>query len=181
MTPIPMGYFPKRTSKKPDWLQTPRVVEICSVSDCVSKPPTGWINRWLHNALWVFDSPTIAWDVVPVDQWSEFDLYAYRLFPVEYESGEQNAFEIPRLIVVPISDSFEFLGFDAVSRSLGTHFECSPLSCNGAASDHEVNKYCLVNDSDSAFRLAREFSEGGSGTEPGPYYVAEVFRERKRN
>jgi hypothetical protein len=63
-----------------------------------------------------------------------------------------------------------------VSRSCGSSFECSPLSCNGAAERVEVNEYCLVDDPAEAFRLAALFSRLEEGYEPGPYFVVEVWR-----
>lgn len=179
MTPTLIGYFPKQTSKETAWLQSPGVKEICSVSECMSKGPKNWINHWRHNGMWVYDTEEIAWDVVPPEIRKDFDLFAYRMIPARFVKGEQEIFEIPHLTVQPLSASFEALGFDAVSRSLGNDFECSPLSCNQRAKDHVVNKYCLVNNLSGAISLGREFSMGGAGAEPGPYYVVEVLRRSR--
>jgi hypothetical protein len=46
---VDSGYFIKRVMRKPDWLQVPGVLEVCSVSNCISMPPEGWVERWLHN------------------------------------------------------------------------------------------------------------------------------------
>jgi len=174
--PTPIGYFPKRTARRPHWLEAPGVAEVCSVSSCVSSGPDDWVQRWQHNALWVYDSPALAWSAVPRDARDEFDLYAYRLYPVEWVAGVPRPLAIPALPALePLDASFECLGCDVVSRSAGTSFECSPLSCNSMAREHPVNRYCLLDDPATAFRLAGEF-EGGGG-EPGPYCVVEVWRQ----
>lgn len=176
MIPILIGYFPKRTMKCPDWLKAAGVEEVCSVSTCISNAPVGWIDQWRHNEMWVFDTPELAWSIVPETARREFDLYAYEMFPVVFTDGQQQTFQIPEIHVQPLPSSFERLGYDVVSRSCGTSFECSPLSCNNMAEHVAVTRQCLVADEETAFRLAREFEAGGC--EPGPYYVIEVWREK---
>ena len=161
--------------KRPDWLKSAGVEEVCSVSTCVSDAPDGWIDQWRHNEMWVYDTPELARSVVPDAARHEFDLYAYQMFPVVFDDGQQQPFEIPLLHVQPLPSSFERLGYDVVSRTCGTNFECSPLSCNHMAEHIAVSRYCLVDDKDVAFRLAAEFEAGGC--EPGPYYVVEVWRQ----
>ncbi len=179
MTPILIGYFPKHTERKPDWLSAAGVEEICSVSCCISQDPDDWVTKWLHNEMWVYDTPEMAWSVVPDSLRPTFDLYAYKLFAVLFEKGEQKPFPLPELNVQPLSDSYTQLGYDVVSRSCGTAFECSPLSCNLMAKETTVNRYCLLDDWQIAFRKATEFEE--SGCEPGPYVVVEVWREAVPN
>ena len=161
--------------KRPDWLKAAGVNEVCSVSTCVSGAPDGWIDQWRHNEMWAYDTPELAWSVVPEAARSEFDLYAYLMFPVQFDEGQQ-PFEIPPLTVAPLPSSFERLGIDVVSRSCGSSFECSPLSCNHMAEHVAVSRYCLVDEPDVAFGLAADFEAGGC--EPGPYYVVEVWRQR---
>ena len=55
-----IGYFAKKTATRPDWLKAPSVEEICSVAGCISVGPEGWIDRWEHNDMWVFDTPELA-------------------------------------------------------------------------------------------------------------------------
>jgi hypothetical protein len=176
VTPTLIGYFPKRTMKRPDWLKAAGVEEVCSVSTCVSGAPDGWIDQWRHNEMWVYDTSELAWSVVPEAARREFDLYAYEMFPVVFDDGDQQRFQIPVLHVQPLPDSFERLGYDVVSRTCGTSFECSPLSCNHMAEHIPVTRQCLVSDADTAFQLAGEFEAGGC--EPGPYYVVLVWREK---
>ena len=176
MIPTLIGYFPKRTMKHPDWLKAAGVEEICSVSGCISEAPDGWIDHWRHNEMGAYDSSDLAWSVLPESARGEFDLYAHKMFPVEFAQGKQCPFSIPSLDVQPLPASFELLGYDAVSRSGGSSFDCSPLSCNYMAEHVRVNHHCLVDDVETAFRLASEFEAGGG--EPGPYYVVEVWREK---
>ena len=176
MSPKLIGYFPKRTIKRPDWLACFNVEEICSVSDCISKAPVGWIDQWRHNECWAFDTQELAWSVVAADARSEFELYAYKMFPVRFDRGQKVAIDFPTLDVEPLASSFERLSYDAVSRSCDSTFECSPLSCNGMAKEFAVNRYCLIDTETEGFRIAREFSV--SVPEPGPYYLLEVWREK---
>jgi hypothetical protein len=172
-----IGYFPKHTLRRPDWLRNRGVEEICSVSCCISEDPEGWIDLWRHNQCWVFDTQKLAWSVVPAERRADFELYAYRMFPARFEHGCQTGIEFPNLRVEPLSQSFVQIGYDAVSRSYTPTFECSPLSCNGLAEGHPVNRYCLVDTEETALQLARECSI--SEPEPGAYYVIEVLRLRE--
>lgn len=178
LSPILIGYFPKRTVKRPDWLQAQGIEEVCSVSTCISEAPHGWIDLWRHNEMCVFDSPELAWSIVPEADRAEYELYAYRLYPVEFTAGERRDFVIPKVQPEPMPSSFVRLGYDAVSRSCGSTFECSPLSCNHRASRWPVNRQCLVEDLDTALQMAVEFEAGGA--EPGPYFVVEVWRDSER-
>ena len=65
MTLLFAGYFPKRIVRRDPWLAAPHVDEIWSVSECMSKGPRGWIDRWRHNDFWLFDSVGLAESVVP--------------------------------------------------------------------------------------------------------------------
>src|SRR4029079_14030916 len=98
------------------------------------------------------------------------------MFPVEFDDGRQQPFEIPSVRAQPLTPTFERLGYDVVSRSAGSGCECSPLSCNNMAEHVAVNPHCLVDDVEVAFRLAAEFE--ASGCEPGPYHVVEGWRQR---
>ena len=173
MTPVLIGYFPKRTMKRPEWLKATGVEELCSVSTCLSDGPNGWVDQWRHNEMWVYDTPELAFSVVPEATRKEFDLYAYKMFPVVFVVGKQQPFDIPNLHVQSLASSFERLGNDIVCKG-GCTFACSPLTCNHMAEHVAVNRQCLVEDAAAAFRLAAEFEAGGC--EPGPYCVVEVWR-----
>ena len=168
-----VGYFPRRTLKYPQGFP-PQVREICSVSTCLSEDPDGWIERWQHNDLFFYDTPELAWSIVPEANRREYDLYSYFLPPVLYEKGHEKPLDIPPLRVVPLVGSWERLGFDVVSRHFSATFECSALSCNGMAERVSVNPYCLMEDLDAARRLAETCE--AAGCEPGPYFIIELWR-----
>ncbi len=176
VTPLLIGYFPKRITPKPDWINAPAVIEICSVSGCIATAPENWIQHWTHNELWVYDTVAAARAVIPAGQEAQFALYAYRIVPTIFPEGVSNALEIP-VRPEPLAPGFSSLGFDVVSRSAGTNFECSPLSCCDLAADWNANQFCLLPDLDTAVAAARRFSV--EQPEPGPYVVIEVLRERR--
>lgn len=166
-----IGYFPKITVDRPDWLKNDVVEKICSVSDCFSSGPNDWINQWKHNDLGLYDSEEIALSLVGKDS-HRFDIYAYKIYPVEFDNGKAYDFDVP----FSVKDNlklYRFLGFDAVNRSTRSYFECSALSCNHGAQYFSVNKYCLFNDLEKAYKATQEISKGGY--EPGPWYLVEVY------
>ncbi|RYD83747.1 MAG: hypothetical protein EOP84_07430 [Verrucomicrobiaceae bacterium] len=177
MVPTFIGYFPKRTEKRPDWLSAAGVEEVCSMADCVSSGPDGWLNHWRHNEMWVYDTPALAWSVVPSETRGEFDLYAYFLFPLHFVEGREEPFQIPALNPAPLDASFHRLGYDLVSRWANSTFEHSPLSCNHLAEEIPVNRFCLIDDAQTVLRLASEVE--AMGAEPGPYHVVEVWRQTR--
>jgi hypothetical protein len=169
--PIMIGYFPKITVDRPEWLKNDTVEKICSVSDCFSSGPDDWINQWKHNDLGLFDSEEIALSVVGANS-NKFDMYAYKIYPFEFDTGKTYDFDVPLTVDCDLK-FFRFLGYDAVNRSTGSNFECSALSCNHGAQDFVVNKYCLFNDFEKAYESTVEISKGGY--EPGPWYLVEVY------
>ena len=186
---ILMGYLPKRiihATGDADAPRFPDVEEICSVSECISKSPPGWIDCWLHNTdTWLFDDPGAPWWVVPEAERERYRLYAYRLLPTLFhDSGKETALTLPEIEAAPIPASFVRIGYDAVGYSVGEtagelhvppSFGHSPLSCNYMAEEYAVNRYCLVDDLDTALAMARDFATGNC--EPGPYCVVEVWTQ----
>jgi hypothetical protein len=170
------GFFPKITQPVPAWLENPRVRQICSVSTCISPGPAGWLEKWQHNQFGFYDSEALAYGVIDTPP-ERFDLYAYRLFPIRC-LGDQ----IERLTLTsqsgPVPDTYEFLGYDIVTKSTADFFECSPLSCNSGAAEFDVNQFCLIATQDEAVRVLLAISRDGS-YEPGPYYLFEVYRRRR--
>lgn len=177
MNTVLIGYFPKKTVRNPDWLKRLGVEEVCSVASCISKAPEGWIGHWKHNEMWVFDSPAVAWSVVPEAEREGFEMYAYRIVPVEIAEGKDEVFNLPAISPEPLPSDFQSFGFDIVCRSCGSNFECSPLSCNHMAEEVPTNRFCLLDDLATALGVARGFDE--AGCEPGPYFVVEVFRQKR--
>jgi hypothetical protein len=174
MKPELIGYFAKRRTPTPAFLDAPDVIEICSVSPCIALPPDGWIEHWTHNDWFVYNSPDEARRVTTNDLEGEFAIYAYRLLPVAFDDDVQ-----PLEITVsptPLTEEFERLGFDVASRDMTPMFECSPLSCNGMAANVPVNEYCLLSSLEEAKKFARRCAK--EQPEPGTYFVIEVWRER---
>lgn len=174
---IPAGYMAKRVSEKPDWLKTARVVDIYSVSGCVSKAFADYIKFWKHNAYWLFDSPEIIRSVAREHsiELEGTSLFYYEVYEKEFDGENCRPYEIensfPTNVVVPAWKQLE--GFDVVTFSVGTSPECSPLSCNGLAEELHTNGHCLF------FSFEEAESSVSSGTfnnsEPGPYRIFSVY------
>lgn len=176
MEPVLIGYFPKRIAARPVGLESPEIEWICSVSECISAGPDGWLDAWRHNELWAFNSEDLAWSVVPNGLANrDFTLLAYRLLPQMFCNGEPKILELPQLAVQPLPSGYQRLGWDVVAHSGGGAFECSPLSCNYAANEFPVNRYCLVEELEDIIALACRFSMPEEHYEPGPYNVYEVW------
>ena len=179
---IPVGYMAKRVSLHPDWLQTERVVDIYSVSNCISKDFADYIPYWKHNGYWFFDSPEIIRELAharSVDLTST-SLFYYEVHDLEFDAPtrEWRSF-VPEAsfktqVVVP--DEKELTGYDVVTFSFGNSAECSPLSCNALADEMQTNQHCLL----STLEQARQLLEWGrfDNTEPGPYRIFAVHSVR---
>jgi hypothetical protein len=174
--PILIGYFPKQIVARPDWLKNQGVLEICSVSECISKGPANWIQAWKHNDWGFYDTEELASQVAR-EELDAFQVFAYELFPFRWLKDQEEKFSIAARLA-PLPDAYQYLGYDIVTRSIGSFFECSPLSCNSAAEKYAVNKFCLIEDLDDAYRGLMEISRDGH-YEPGPYYLTKVFRKTK--
>jgi len=173
---IDAGYFAKRVFLEPDWLKPAKVLEICSVSHCISKPADGWTKQWLHNGLGWFNRIGDAVNVVPADERDACRLFAYRLHPEKFPKGDSIQFVTPSDVRPdPIPDRFRSLGFDVASKSMESilGFECSPLSCNSMAVECEANEFCLFSSLRAAIAGARRFA--AEQPERGDYYVIEVL------
>lgn len=169
-----VGYFAKKRTPRPDWLECPFVEEICSVSECMAPGAEDWIQTWAHNVWGFFDSPEGAWNAVPETQRPDFDLFAYELLPVRFVGGKAEPLDVRAGATAPLDPSCHPLGYDVVSRGTSDFFECSPLSCNNWAAEVGANAYCLIDDLDEALRLASVAEE--SRVEPGDYHVMRVWR-----
>ena len=176
MDAVLLGYFPKQLCSPPDRLKVRGIAEIASVSLCISGGPEGWDEAWNHNEWGFFANPHVAWSAVPDGGQADYWLYAYALYPIEYCEGAEEPMEFDGPEVTAVGSEYEFLGYDVVSRSGGSFFECSPLSCNMLAEEIETNRYCLFSDLSAARELALSADE--DGCEPGPYHVLQVWRKR---
>lgn len=176
--PVFIGFFPKLTEPSVEGLGVDSVKEICSVSNCISSGPHNWINQWKHNELGFYNSEEIACEVIGEDP-NNFDIYAYKLFPLRCFDDEVELISIESA-KGSLPPDYQFLGYDIVTKSVADFFECSPLSCNSGASQYPVNEFCLIADREAAYRVLCEISEDGA-YEPGPYYLFEVYRKRRES
>ncbi len=176
---IPVGYMAKRVSLRPEWLQFERVVDVYSVSNCISKDLADYINYWKHNGFWFFDSPKI---IQRLAQENTIDLkgtslFYYEVSALQFDQGrsEWTIFEpeasFPTQVVVPARKVLE--GYDVVTFSVGSRAECSPLSCNALANEVEINPHCLLASLEQAQHLLK--SGRFKHTEPGPYRIFAVY------
>lgn len=185
-----VGYFPKRIvtraawrSPYPDHPDAPfpapmPVDEIASVSHCIARgPEDGGVDE-IVNAFGGCESPAAAWRCVPQQQRGEFGCYAFKIASVLLQDGQLASLHLPSWDYGPVADNFALLGYDVVQFHEGQSLGCSPLSCNGQTFLAAPNRYCLLETAAEALELARAFSL--SQPEPGPYCVAEVWRERSR-
>jgi hypothetical protein len=127
----------------------------------------------------------LALTAVPDERLPDFRLFCYRLIPILFDASREpksvsidDVFTdgLPGLPDEPDLSNYRSLGYDIVEAP-GTPsvlgFGCSPLSCNGMAEEIAVNRYCLLDDLDNAFAIAKRF--GAERPEPGPYVIVEVL------
>ncbi len=181
-----VGYIAKRRVPQSGWVSSwpdpegkgdsssEPVDEICSVSNCIA--------RGIRNAsdpFGLYANADLAWAAVPVDSRADCAMYAYRLWPVQFEEGAEEPIDLWwELAVEPLAETFVRLGWDAVIGGNQYSFNCSPMSCNqGCRVVHspDMNRYCLVSNERGALELARRFSI--DQPEPGTYCVVEVWRD----
>jgi hypothetical protein len=177
MEPVLIGYIAKKTVRPAPWLEGTVVEEICSVSNCISKPADGWDDELEWWDLAYHLNPERADRSIPQGERENYDLYAYRIYPVVFTDGKRTPFSVSKWDVVPLTESFERLGIDVVSRYGGNVLEHSPLSCNGMATKVAINRHCLVDELDQALEIPALFEAGKA--EPGPYHLVEVWRLKK--
>lgn len=182
---ILVGYIAKRRILSTGWVSawpdssgigdscSAAVEEICSVSHCIAKGV-----RNAQDPLDLHHSPDSAWAAVPIESQADHELYAYYLWPIQFDEGIAEPIDLwwePE--VMPLAESFERLGWDVVRGGNGYSFGCSPMSCNqGCRVVHcpDMNRFCLVSNFSAALELARRFSI--DKPEPGPYCVVDVWR-----
>ena len=86
---IPVGYMAKRVHEKTDWIGAPQVVDLYSVSGCISENFTDYINYWKHNGYWLFDAPAIIQGIAQENSMSldGVSLFYYEAYELEFEGG----------------------------------------------------------------------------------------------
>jgi hypothetical protein len=178
--PILIGYVPKKTMRQNAWFGQSAVEEVCSVSDCMSVRPQDWIDGWKHNSWSLYDSEQLAWDTCR-DNPTAYDMYAYKLFPLLFEGTARSPIDVSATSLGDLAD-YVLLGYDPVSREHGMMEFChSPLSCNAGFEQYDVNRYCLIDDLVTAWRITEEIAiaaKDRGSWEPGPYCLCEVYRRK---
>ena len=174
---IPVGYMAKRVCTKPVWLEAGQVVDIYSISNCISEAFADYIDYWKHNGYWFFDSPEIIKDLakensIPLEGTS---LFYYEVHEMEFDGGRWHPFapepSFPTDVVPPARKRLE--GFDVVTFNARSSPECSPLSCNSLAKGVRTNDHCLF----ASFEEAETNIKNGAfiRCEPGPYRIFSVY------
>jgi hypothetical protein len=175
---IPAGYMAKFVADRPDWLGVASVEDIYSVSGCVSRDFADH-GAWRHNGFWFFDSIDI---IQRLASEKGVDLRGARYFYYEIyeqqfeEDGSEGMLQAPdpafaTNVSMPETKTLE--GFDVVTFCGRAAPECSPLSCNGLAAQHQVNRHCLLASLDEAASLLRQGAFKNS--EPGPFRILSVY------
>lgn len=177
-----LGFLPKHIIAKPDWLASSGVREICSVSNCISSTPQDWIVRLIPNGAGFYNTFEMAQSIIDANEKDNYEIFAYRMAPFQFDENGQVEFdpkqEFRDLGVEPDLSAWNRIGFDLVGYGSSSFFECSPLSCNSCAEDHQVNEYCLIDELDYAIEVGKEFGDPASHVEPAAYYLVEVLRQQ---
>ncbi|AJP70571.1 hypothetical protein TS85_00050 [Sphingomonas hengshuiensis] len=187
---LPAGYLLKRVVPPAGWLvEAPnQVKDVCSVANCVNDNVVDVQEAWKHNTFGVANSPAVLWalaEEVGVDS-SGAQLFYYAAYERELESdgwkfdatswrprspvrsaGVEDAVESPA-----DEGALSLVGYDVVV--FGDYLEHSPLSCNSAASEAQVNEHCLFPSLERAVEAINSGTFGG-GCEEGAYTVFAVY------
>ena len=106
----------KRVCTKPVWLEAGQVVDIYSISNCISEAFADYIDYWKHNGYWFFDSPEIIKDLgrensIPLEGTS---LFYYEVHETEFDRERWHRFapepSFPTGVITPARTRLE--GFD---------------------------------------------------------------------
>ena len=87
---IPVAYMAKKVQPRPEWLKAEQVLDVYSVSNCISKDFADYIKYWKHNGYWFFDSPDI---IQQLAQEHSIDLggtslFYYEVYELEFMEDE---------------------------------------------------------------------------------------------
>jgi hypothetical protein len=173
----PAGYMAKRVANRPDWIRRGEILDIYSVSSCISKAFADYIHFWKHNGYWFFNSPETMKRVAAENSidLTGTALFYYEVYELEFNGEVWQSFEpepsFETNVVVPSAKQLE--GFDVVNYTARTSPECSPLACNNLAEILPANSHCLF----ASFDLAKQHVEAGdfNDAEPGPYRIHSVY------
>lgn len=175
---IPAGYMAKQIMNRPEGFENMDIVDIYSVSGCMSENFADYIEFWKHNGYWFFDSTQIIQQLAKehsIDL-AGIKFFYYELYELEFDRNNKwKAFEPDASFTTDIEEPAlkNLEGYDIVTFSLGNSAECSPLSCNMLSDEIPVNEHCLL----FSFDEARKLLEDGKfeNSEPGPYRIIAVY------
>ena len=172
---IPLGYMAKRVARQPGHFESKRVIEIYSVSHCISRDFADYVDFWKHNGFWFFNSPAAIRSFAEQNSISldGTSLFYYEGYELEFDGERWNPFKPAEFSTEVVEPSHKHLeGFDVVTFSVGTSPECSPLSCNSLADIVQTNEHCLF----ETFEEAKVALENGTfiDSDPGPYRIYAV-------
>jgi hypothetical protein len=172
----------KRIVRSPAWLEAPHVVDVYSVSDCISSDfadLSEYNDLWRHNDHWFFDSPGVL-RAVAEDlgvSLEGLELLYYEGHELQFDADTREWLPYgpepspSEGVLIPAARTL--LGFDVATFSGGTRPECSPLSCNSLAAELSTNEHCLFATLDAALRALDDGRFDRS--EPGPFRVIAVY------
>lgn len=176
---IPAGYMCKYVASRPDWIKADTVVDIYSLSNCISSAFADPAAHWKHNGYWLYDSPDDIREIADnagIDL-AKTTLFYYEVFEFEFNE-DLNEWQIfsPELSFttnVQQPEAKQLVGFDVATFSTKNSPECSPLSCNALATAIPVNGHCLF----ESFKDAKGALDKGlfENSEPGPYRIFAVY------
>ena len=176
---LPAGYMLKKIVLRPAGIEADSVIDIYSVSNCISPNLSNYESYWRHNGYWLFDTADIIASITEgagIDT-AELTLFYYELF--EQEFGDQSHtwssivpdLNFPTAVAVPSVKLLQ--GYDVSTYSQRNKAECSPLSCCMLAAELSVNRHCLFD----TFDEAKTALESGKfeNSEPGPFRILAVY------
>jgi hypothetical protein len=180
-TMIPAGYMYKTVARRPEWLGAKSVLEIYSVSSCVSEDFCDFTDYWKHNGYWFFNSPSVMQEIaveVGVDV-ALCKLFYYQVYEFEFDQTTKTwkdfAPEASFATDVVVPDKMALQGFDVATFLCGNSPECSPLSCNSLATEIPVNRFCLFDTFDEA-KTSIDVGRFGN-SERGPLRIFAVYSD----
>jgi hypothetical protein len=176
----PAGYMLKTAVTRPKWIEAESVLDIYSVSGCISRNFADYIHFWKHNGYWFFNSQQELLALASSEKLdiSQMTMLYYEVYEAEYDDKTKQwlAFspEVSFHTAILEPQVKQLAGFDVTSFSQHTSPECSPLSCNSLATTISVNQHCLFN----TFEEAKCALEAGKfeNSEPGPFRIFAVYR-----
>lgn len=174
---IPVGYVRKLKTARPTWMDAPQVESVVAVSGCLMRPVVDVFTLGGFNGWFFFDAPS-SFEPALQELGANFDETLLLYFEVYEEAYDEqartwNPVPLPEEAVnVSPPIHARLLGFDVTSFSMSSTAECSGLSCNGIASEVEVNAHGLFATLEEA--KAALIDGFFDGSEPGPFRIFAV-------